>query len=606
MQLKFQHVSEHMKDLSSKTLLSPGILFGMTLRSRNDSNACEANSSGSKFNEEMHSSVLTFIKKLGYRQTEQIFRDEARSAGIETIAFELRAEQDSSVQPAVLLEKINAVNLKITESEISDSSKIADSVYEVMFAKLKKWAYNSLDIYRDELSQVLYPVFIHCFLDLVAKNLSGNGKKVNFNFSFYLIFLAHRFFEKFKEDFKLIHGDELMRLKSISDSVQLKENSLASTYRNNKYNLTMSAYSFQLLINFLQEHNFFVLLKILNQYINIRVLVSRPATSTLGSAKTSFDKETRPQGINGLSSTLQNQINTEPLNWGVHSIDPLNESEILRRLRNDLALNGSLKTQDQLNNAVNQMRKNLIGTSENTPKQIVLSRPQAGAAELSMAVERIKGISNRAILSSTNLPSICCYTIHNSYDCICSSEFSSDFTLMATGNRESYVEIWSLTKQRLKSLRPSTELSAMSTSDLESVEDVFESNGSWSKRLVGHSGPVYSCRFSPDNQFLFSASQDGTIRMWSLCTFSTIVIFKGHNGPVWDVDVGPSGHYFVSGSADRTARLWSTQGLQPLRLFVGHLSDVDVRFINLNFFFYFVFLISFNRLSNFIRIQIIY
>lgn len=368
-----------------------------------------------------------------------------------------------------------------------------------------------------------------------------------------------------------------MRLKGISDSVQLKENSLASTYRNNKYNLTMSAYSFQLLINFLQENNFFVLLKILNQYINIRVLVSRPTASSSVSSKSVTDKESKPQGIIGLSSTLQNQINTEPLSWGVHPLDPLNEAEILRRLRNDLALNGSIKTQDQLTNAVNQLRKNLIGSIENAPKQSTLSRPQAGAAELNLTVERIKGIANRAMLSSTNLPSICCYTIHNSYDCICSSDFSSDFTLMAAGNRESYIEIWSLTKQRLRSLRPSTELSAMSTSDLESVENVLESNGTWSKRLIGHSGPVYACRFSPDNQFLFSASQDGTIRLWSLCTFSSIAVYKGHNGPVWDVDIGPSGHYFVSGSADRTARLWSTQGLQPLRLFVGHLSDVDVR-----------------------------
>lgn len=368
----------------------------------------------------------------------------------------------------------------------------------------------------------------------------------------------------------------MIRLKSINDIIQMKENSLASTYRNNKYNLTISAYSFQLLINFLQENNFFILLKILNQYINIRVLIIRPSSASAVSSKLITDKDTRPQGIVGLSSTLQNQINMEPINWGVHPLDPINESEILRRLRNDLALNGSLKTQDQLNNAVNQVRKNLIGSVENAPKQNILPRIQAGAAELSLTVDRIKGISSRAILTSSALPSICCYTIHNSYDCVCSTEFSSDFTLMAVGNRDSYIDIWSLTKQRLKALRPSTELSAMSTSDLELIENVLESNGSCSKKLVGHSGPVYACKFSPDNQFLFSSSQDGTVRMWSLCTFSSVAVYKGHYGPVWDLDIGPSGHYFVTGSSDRTARLWSTQGLQPLRLFVGHLSDVDV------------------------------
>lgn len=152
----------------------------MALRTRNESSS-EANNSGNKLNEEMHSSVLAFIKKLGYRQTEQIFRDEARNAGIETIAFELRAEQDSSLQPSILLEKMSDNIHKISEIEVGESSKNGDSTYEIMFAQLKKWTYNSLDIYRDELSQILYPMFVHCFLDLVAKNFSSSG---NFLFIF--------------------------------------------------------------------------------------------------------------------------------------------------------------------------------------------------------------------------------------------------------------------------------------------------------------------------------------------------------------------------------------------------------------------------------------
>lgn len=546
------------------------------------------NNNNSSINDEIHASLLTFLKRLGYRQTEQIFREEARHAGIETVAFELRAEQDSSLQPAIILEKLRERESGEERGSVSAVSEADNNnnnssfSYEQMYGKLKKWTYESLDIYRDELCQTLYPMFVHCFLDLIAKSLTSNGTANISSFILFLIFhphcLAHKFFEKFREDFNSMHGDELMKFKSLNDSFQLKENSLASTYRNNKYNLTMSAYSFQLLINFLQENNLFILLKILNQYLNIRVLVVRPSASTLNSSKAAADKDARPQGIVGLSQTLQSQINSEPLNWGVYSLDPINEPEILRRLRNDLALSGTLKTQDQLNNAVNQIRKNLnsINSNEHAPKVSYLPRPQAGVTELNQAVERIKGISGRAVLSSTQLPSICCYTIHNSYEGICSVDFSGDFSLLAMGSRESYIDVWSLTKQKLRTMRPSTELSAMSTTDLECVENVFESEGTWSKRLVGHSGPVYACRFSPDNQLLYSCSQDGTIRLWSLSTFSSLVAYKGHNGPVWDIDVGPSGHYFVSGSADKTARLWCTQGLQPLRLFVGHLSDVDV------------------------------
>lgn len=143
--------------------------------SSKDSSFSETNNSNNQFNEELHSSVLAFIKKLGYRQTEQIFRDEARSAGIETVAFELRAEQDSSLQPSILLEKLNESGKKSNLLENNENDKNSDNIYELMFGKLKKWSFNSLDIYRDELILILYPMFVHCFLDLVAKNNSGDG-----------------------------------------------------------------------------------------------------------------------------------------------------------------------------------------------------------------------------------------------------------------------------------------------------------------------------------------------------------------------------------------------------------------------------------------------
>lgn len=296
------------------------IIVLMTQRTAAGGQAEPPTASGS-FNDELHYSLLTFLKKLGYRQTEQIFREEARNAGIETVAFELRAEQDSSLQPSILLGRLTG---SAGGGEAADSVASVESSYEQVFARLKKWCFDSLDIYRDELCQVLYPVFVHSFLDLVAKNLPSQ---------------AHRFFEKFREDFKLMHGDEMTKLKSLNDGAQLKENSLAAIYRSNKYNLTMSAYSFQILVNFLQENSMFIMLKILNQYLSVRVLVSRPSTGPAGKT-TPQDKQ---RGIVGLSSALLNQINTEPLNWGVSPIDPANETEILRRLRNDLVASGTFK-----------------------------------------------------------------------------------------------------------------------------------------------------------------------------------------------------------------------------------------------------------------------
>jgi len=67
-----------------------------------------------------------------------------------------------------------------------------------------------------------------------------------------------------------------------------------------------------------------------------------------------------------------------------------------------------------------------------------------------------------------------------------------------------------------------------------------------------------------------------TARLWSLETFSNLVVYKGHTYPVWDCDFSPFSFYFATASHDRTARLWSSEHITPLRIFAGHMSDVDV------------------------------
>lgn len=75
---------------------------------------------------------------------------------------------------------------------------------------------------------------------------------------------------------------------------------------------------------------------------------------------------------------------------------------------------------------------------------------------------------------------------------------------------------------------------------------------------------------------MVSASEDATIRLWSLDTFTNLVAYKGHTYPVWAVDFAQTGLYFVSGSFDKTARLWSCDHIYPLRIFAGHDADVTV------------------------------
>jgi transcription initiation factor TFIID subunit 5 len=138
-------------------------------------------------------------------------------------------------------------------------------------------------------------------------------------------------------------------------------------------------------------------------------------------------------------------------------------------------------------------------------------------------------------------------------------DFSKDTELVAGGFAESYVRVWSVKGTPLESIIPSEN----------------QPTAPKSRRLIGHSGPVYGVSFSPDKKYLLSCSEDKSARLWSMDTYTALVVYKGHDAPVWDVAFGPFGHYFVTGSYDHTARLWSCDHIYPLRIFAGHLSDVD-------------------------------
>ena len=157
-------------------------------------------------------------------------------------------------------------------------------------------------------------------------------------------------------------------------------------------------------------------------------------------------------------------------------------------------------------------------------------------------------------------------------------DISQDSLLIATGTADSYIRVWSLQGKPLVSTLPHEQGTQAPNS----------------RRLVGHSGPVFAVSFSPsiapndsvplgyskviptNTQALLSCSADKTIRLWSLDSWQCLVVYKGHDGMIWDITWGPYGHYFLTGSRDRTARLWSTESIAYLRLFVGHDQDVDV------------------------------
>ncbi|KAH9497999.1 uncharacterized protein LOC124489995 [Dermatophagoides farinae] len=194
---------------------------------------------------------------------------------------------------------------------------------------------------------------------------------------------------------------------------------------------------------------------------------------------------------------------------------------------------------------------------------------------------RAKKEASKALkLDNDVLPSICLYTLLNAQQttnetsAIC-AEISDDSTLLAVGFSDSFIRIWPLTPGKLCGLKPASELEHLDKETDDVILRIMMDMGDDLKILFGHSGPVYGLSFSPCRDMLLSCSEDTTIRLWSLLTWTNVVVFKGHCFPVWNVKFSPHGYYFASCSHDRTARLWATDNPNPLRYFTGHFADVD-------------------------------
>mmetsp|Transcript_30904 Transcript_30904/g.60469 ORF Transcript_30904/g.60469 Transcript_30904/m.60469 type:complete len:330 (-) Transcript_30904:147-1136(-) len=174
------------------------------------------------------------------------------------------------------------------------------------------------------------------------------------------------------------------------------------------------------------------------------------------------------------------------------------------------------------------------------------------------------------------MPSVCLYTFLNSEDAT-STCVSSDASMVACGFGSSVIRTWNLTNDNLDA-KPHLKMKNRGQGDGVRNLEIADGNPGYCK-LVGHHGPVFSTAFSHDGDFLLSASQDSTIRLWNTEMALGLACYKGHTRPVWDVSFSPVGYYFATASNDRTARLWCTHKPYPLRIFAGHRNDVEcVRF----------------------------
>jgi U3 small nucleolar RNA-associated protein 13 len=166
---------------------------------------------------------------------------------------------------------------------------------------------------------------------------------------------------------------------------------------------------------------------------------------------------------------------------------------------------------------------------------------------------------------------------------------SGSMPILLTGSLDKTIKAWDM-RSMLMSLEEEEEESD------QNDDDKTEENGTVHELQVrtsalAHDMDINSMAVSPNDKMAATASQDKTIKLWSMETLRDeeeirlVSVLRGHKRGVWDLAFSPVDRMLASASGDGTVRLWS---LNPemretpcVRTFEGHTASVlRVQFVN--------------------------
>ncbi|CAN6569945.1 unnamed protein product [Malus baccata var. baccata] len=98
-------------------------------------------------------------------------------------------------------------------------------------------------------------------------------------------------------------------------------------------------------------------------------------------------------------------------------------------------------------------------------------------------------------------------------------------------------------------------------------------------RMTGHQQLVNHVCFSPDGQWIASASFDRSVKLWNGTTGKFVAAFRGHVGPVYQISWSADSRLLVSGSKDSTLKVWDIRARALKQDLPGHADEMVGRLL---------------------------
>ncbi|XP_042221054.1 TAF5-like RNA polymerase II p300/CBP-associated factor-associated factor 65 kDa subunit 5L isoform X2 [Homarus americanus] len=407
------------------------------------------------------------------------------------------------------------------------------------YVRLKSWMMEASEPCRSELSQVLFPLFIHLYLELVA----GTGRQVakKFFIKHYQVFLVNRDYENTLS--------QVLSAANISTSGDMNSSPIIQNLKSGKYLVRLSELTLEYFLRYLKATENPILLQIFNTYIEVEV-----DDSGAGSSGAVFRS---PETNSTSSNALVNGHTPESMSsdTAAATADGMDCSqEELQKVKDVMAL---IKIAQPSSPSV------CVYTVSNAYNGLSCASVNAEGRLLSCGFED-------SVIKLWKLTP----PVHN-------VGFRKTSTLVGPRGGISHT-LLACDNSRIEDDGDGTEEEEREEEEAAAAAAAEARNGGRRRNrggelfaLRGHSGPVLDTTFTHDSTHLLSVSEDTTMRLWNLESGQAVALYRGHNYPVWCVAVGPLTMYVATGSYDNTARIWSTDCTYPLRTLAGHTQAVD-------------------------------
>ncbi|XP_072239676.1 TAF5-like RNA polymerase II p300/CBP-associated factor-associated factor 65 kDa subunit 5L [Leuresthes tenuis] len=459
-------------------------------------------------------------------------------------------DTDGSLKGAKLFQSAEEMAASLTVQTESGSSNVISAgpcqsdpqQYETQFSRLRSFLSEAEISWAQEVSSILYPLFIYLHLDMVRFGLKGAVD------SFY-----SRFHDAFHQD-----GEQravIEQLRHVLTAQDIAANPKLRAFLEHKYviHLTEPAYSY--LLRYLQSEDNGVLCRALSTHLQVEVTVSRCTDYQL-------------YGAAGVSTSAPNSTSS----WvGVDGVEGGEGVEVPAGIpQNEAAL-------DALQDCIKKVREGppsltticfyafhhteqMLNTAEvSADSRLLAAGFDSSTVKLwSLRARKLKATPHQADVSR----------IHLACDVLEEEADEED----GCGSEIKTLRGHSGPVYRTAFLTDSSGLLSCSEDTTIRYWDL----GSFTNTVLyqGHAYPVWDVDVSPCSLYFASCSHDRTTRLWTFSRTYPLRLYAGHLSDVDCIKFHPNSNYLATGSTDKTVRLWSTQQGASVRLFTGHRGPV--------------------------------